>query len=165
MNPSQPTKQRLGELLVQRGLITPAQLEEVLTQQRSTKEFLGAILVRRDLIKPETLLATLSEQFGIPRESLTPDGVDWTVVKQFPVSALSEGRCFPIRADAESVTVAIANPLDAWALSDIEKASGFRKVRAVLVLQDELQRVLRVHYQRAFHAIEDRIKHDDRQAQ
>ena len=162
MNTGRPTKQ-LGERLVQRGLLTPQQLEEALAQQRTTKEFLGAILVRRRLIQPQTLLAMLSEQFGIPHESLTPEQVDWRVVQQFPVSAIPEGKGFPIRADAESVTVAIANPLDAWTLSTIERAAGFRAVKAVLVLEQELEHVWRVHRQRMLDAIQARFNHGSNQ--
>jgi type IV pilus assembly protein PilB len=150
--PAKPTK-RLGELLVQRKLISQGQLEQALLQQRTTGEFLGAVLVRAGAIKPEALLSTLSEQFGIPHELLNPDQINWEVVKQFPASALAGGKCFPVRADQGSVTVAIANPLDAWALSDMEKASGFRTIKPVLVLEETLQRILRTHKQRALRSI------------
>ena len=158
MATGQPTKQ-LGALLVQRGLLTSRQLAGALVEQRTTKEFLGAILIRRRLIEPTTLLEALSEQFGIPHESLTPEQVDWRVVQQFPVSAISEGKCFPVRADAQSVTVAIANPLDVWTLSTIERAAGFRAVNTVLVLEQELKLVLQVHRQRMLDAIEARCQH------
>ena len=152
-------KKRLGELLVERRLLTPAQLEQALLQQRSTKEFLGTILVRLGLIAPDVLLTALSAQFGIPHERVSPERVDWNVVKQFPRSALSDGKCFPIRADAESVTVAIANPLDAWSVSAMEKAAGFRKVRVVLVLDQELRAVVARYHQQALQSIEAQLKH------
>lgn len=160
MTPERPTK-RLGEMLVERGLITPLQLEQALAEQRSTKEFLGAILVRLKLIRPDVLLKALSEQSGIPYESLTAARVNWEVVKQFPTSVFSSGKCFPIRADAESVTVAIADPLDAWALSTVEKSAGFRTVKPILVLEQELQQVLREYRQRSLKAIEARFDHGD----
>ena len=153
------TSQRLGELLVRKRLMTPQQLDEALSMQRSTGELLGAIVVRMQLVTPQALCATLSEQFGIPHERLRPESVDWSIAKQFPKSALSEGRCFPIRADAESVTVAIADPLDAWALSAIEQAAGFRAVKAVLVLETELREVLARYHQQALRAIEARLQH------
>ena len=66
----------------------------------------------------------------------------------------------------EYVTVAIANPLDAWALSAIEKAAGFRKVEPILVLERELQAVCQAYKQRALQAIEERLtQHGDDQAQ
>ena len=155
--PGRPTK-RLGELLVQRHLIAPEQLKQVLLEQRSTGQFLGTILLRLGLITPEALLATLSEQFGIPCEPLPLDRVDWAIAKQFPASALSSGTCFPIRTDGASVTVAIANPLEVWGLNALEKALGFRKVRPVLVLEQELQRVVQAYRQHALQAIKTRLE-------
>ena len=142
---------------MQRHLITPEQLDQALLEQRSTGQFLGAILLRLGLITPEALLATLSEQFGIPCEPLPLDRVDWAIAKQFPSSALSSGTCFPIRTDGTSVTVAIANPLEVWGLSALEKTSGFRKVRPVLVLEQELRRVVQAYRQHALQAIEQRL--------
>ena len=156
MSQSQPAK-RLGELLVGRRLITQHQLDQALAQQRASREFLGAILIRMGLINPDVLLTTLSEQFGLPHESVSPERVDWNVAKQFPASALADGKCFPIRADAESITVVIANPLDAWALSTIEKAAGFRKVNAVLILDTELQGILQAYRRRSFQTIEEQF--------
>lgn len=145
MRPS--STKRIGELLVERGVLTAAQLELALADQRTTKEFLGVILVRRQLIKPDMLLAVLSEQSGIPSERLAPERVDWALVKQFPASALSEGKCLPIRADAGTVTVAIANPLDAWSLNVTEQFAKGRTIIPVLVLETELRRALEMHRQ------------------
>lgn len=153
VSPREPSR-RLGEILIARRLITPQQLEQALSQQRSTKEFLGAILIRMGLIRSETLLTTLSEQFGIPHESVSPDRIDWAVVKQFPASALAGRLCFPLRADAESVTVAIANPLDAWSLSAMEQASGFRKITPVLVLEAELRALQQAYQERLLRNIQ-----------
>jgi adsorption protein B len=121
---------------------------------------LGAILVKRNFVKPDALLAALSEQFGIPHESLTPERVDWAVISQFPPSVFASEACFPIRADAQSVTVAIADPLDAAALSDIEKAVKFRAVKPVLVLKEELQRVHRAYRERSLQRIANQLSDD-----
>jgi type IV pilus assembly protein PilB len=159
MSPHRSTK-RLGELLIEQGLLTSAQLERALDHQRMTKEFLGVILVRLNLVPAKKLLAILSEQFGMPCESLTPERVDWTVVDQFPSSVLSSENCFPIRADAESVTVAIVNPLDAWALSAIEHAVKFRRVKPILVLQEELANVQQAYRQRSVQRIATQLNSD-----
>ncbi len=147
---------------MEQGLLTPAQLERALEHQRLTKEFLGVILLRMKLVPAKTLLATLSEQFKMPCESLTPERVDWTVVDQFSPSALSSEHCFPIRADAESVTVAMVNPLDAWALSAIEQVVKFRTVKPVLVLPEELAHVQQAYRQRSMQRIATQLNSDGR---
>ncbi len=157
MNTIPPTK-KLGELLLQRGLVTRAQLDGALQRQQTTREFLGAILVDMKAVTPDALLLVLSEQFKIPHESLTEARVDWNVAKQFPASLWSSGTCFPIRADAEAVTVAIANPLDAWSLSAVEKAAGFRRVTAILVLERELKQVFQAYQRRSLQAITGQLE-------
>ena len=141
---SQPA-QRLGELLVARGAITHEQLEQALAHQRTTGEFLGAVLVRIGTVTAETLLEAVSEQFGIPVEPLDRTRVDWTAPGHFSPSLFAKGNCFPIQADARSVTMAITNPLDVDALGAIERAAGTRQVRLVLVLERELRDVLQTY--------------------
>ncbi len=154
--PTQPT-QRLGELLIGRGLITATQLELALQEQRQSRKFLGAILIELNFIKAEVLLATLSEQFKMPHEPLPVERMDWSAARQFSSSVLAAINGFPIRADGESVTVAIANPLDAWGLSAMEKAAGFRKVKAVLVLEAELAAVKRAYSASSLRRIADKF--------
>lgn len=162
MSAAQPVK-RLGDLLVQRQLISQAQLDQALKQQQATREFLGAILVKMKALSQEQLLTTLSHQLGIPYQaSLQPEEVNWAVVRQFPTSVLSTGSWFPIQGDAVSVTVAIANPLDAWAISAIEKAAGFRKVRTVLVPEPHLQAVLRTYRAQTLKSLDAHFGSDDR---
>lgn len=161
MSAAQPAR-RLGDLLVQRKVITPTQLDAALTQQQATREFLGVILVRMKALTQEQLLATLSEQLGVPyHASLRPEDVNWAVVRQFPKSVLSTGTWFPIQGDAQSVTVAIANPLDAWAMSAIEKAAGFRKVRPILVPEAHLKAVLQTYQQQTLKSLDAHFASDD----
>ena len=60
------TKVLLGELLVQRGVITPAQLDQALALQREDPRYLGRVLLQLGLLNEETLLSTLAEQLRIP---------------------------------------------------------------------------------------------------
>ena len=166
---SEQAPKRIGELLMERRLITQEQLDEALSQQRVSKEFIGEILIRLGFVTPEALLAVLSARYHIPHESLRVEQIDWSVVKQFSFSRLSQGKCFPIRADAESVTMAIANPLDAWALSSIERMTGMRRVNVVLVLEQELQRALRAYQQQSLRVLQSNLDdhgdHADRKSQ
>ena len=150
-------QKRIGELLIDRGLLTSRQLADALERQRATGQFLGAILVEMRIITERALVETVAQQFGIPYEALDPARVDWAVAKQFPAAVLNTGRGFPIRTDAHGVTVAIANPLDVWTLSELERAAGHRPVRPVLVLERELQAVVQAYRRRALEALEAKL--------
>ena len=154
--PGQATK-RIGELLVELGLVTPRQLEQALERQRSTGQFLGVILLEMGAITEQGLLSAISRQFGIPHEPLEAARVDWAVAKQFPASVLGDGKGFPIRADAQTVTIAISNPLDVWTLSAMERSAGRRIVRPVLVLERELRAVVQEHQRQTLRALEAKL--------
>ncbi len=149
---------RLGEILIGKGIITPDQLEEALKVQRSTGEFLGKLLVRRGWLTEDQLLTALSEQFGIPRVRLEDEEIDWTLSQGYSPTLLLERTCFPIREDPTSVTVAIANPLDAWTLSAIEGEARGRKVRLVLAAPWEIAAAIHEVHQRALRKVEQKLQ-------
>ena len=122
----------LGELLIQKGWINSAQLEVALEEQRRTKEFLGALLVRKGWLREDQFLQTLAEQFDMAYANLDHEAIDPTLIGRFPPALLKERSCLPLRATGTEILVAIANPLDVWAISELERAAGFRKVRLVL---------------------------------
>ena len=152
------TKKRLGEILIGKGLITEKQLEEPLSEQRLTKEFLGAILVKRKLITEEQLLKTLSEQMGIPFVHLEKEKIDWNVSSQFSNSLLIEHKCFPIRKDDLYLTVASANPMDMWPMSELEKRVMPLKVKLVLATQEEILKLLRRHHDKVLGNIQKMLE-------
>jgi hypothetical protein len=153
-----PTPLALGTLLMQRGLLTPLQLQHALASQRTSGKFLGAILLEEGMVKPSALLEALSEQFGIPHQSLSLSDVDWRIAKQFPPSFFSDDACFPIRGDDTSVVVAIADPLNAWSLSAMQQATKFRTIRTVLVLEHELKAVCQAYRAQTLRALQQRLR-------
>ena len=135
----------LGEILIQKKLITPQQLEAALKLQAETKEFLGVILVQRRYIKEEDLLKALSEQFNIPIVKLKDNYIDWEASMKFSSSVVCEYRCLPVRADSRSITVAITNPLDAIAISKVEEEAREYKVELVLVSNADMDEALKTY--------------------
>lgn len=138
---------QMGEILVTKGLITGDQLQEVLHEQQLTKEFLGKILLKRKLITESDLLKTLSEQFGFSFISFKKEDVNLDITMQFSPTLILDHKCFPVKQDDYSITVAITNPLDAWALSVVEKESKLRKVKFVLVSEKDMQWLLQQYRQ------------------
>ena len=137
---------RLGELLIEKGLLSQAQLAAALQEQRASKEFLGALCVRKGWVSEDALLDALAEQFGMPRVHLDQERLDGNVAKHFSPALLKDHHCVPLRLEGQAVVVAIANPLDAWAVSELEHAAGFRKVQLVLASKQDIDAaVARLH--------------------
>ena len=78
----------IGEILVEKNLVTEEQLQTALSEQQQTKEFLGTILVRRSFISEEDLLKVLSEQFDMPYRVLKNKYLDLALGKQFSSSLI-----------------------------------------------------------------------------
>jgi len=132
-------QKQLGQILIEKKLISPQRLEEAVSEQKRTKEFLGAVLLRLGFIKEKELMAALSEQFNIPVTGLKNKYIDWSFVKTFSPSLILDHKCFPVEKDNTSITVAITDPLDAWALKKAEEESRGMKLRLVLVSADDMQ--------------------------
>lgn len=149
-------KKRLGELLVEKGMISPQQLEVALERQRSTREFLGVILVSKGWVSEEDLLRVLAEQFDMPFTRLAEQEVDWSFAMRFSKPIVLEHHCFPLRMDGREVTVAVGNPLDVWAISELERQAGFRKVRLVLMSTQDILKAIGELRQRMHALVEGR---------
>ena len=135
---------RLGELLMGKGLLSAEQLDRALQEQRTSGELLGVMLIRKKWVKEADLLKTLGEQMGIPYVRLKEQAVDWTFANRFPSTLLTDHLCFPIRMEGQSLLVAIADPLDVWAVSELEREAAHRgrKLQLVLAAEQEVRDAL-----------------------
>ncbi len=135
------TVKKLGEILIDRHLITGPQLEECLQEQRKTKEYIGAVLIRKKFIKEEDLMKALSEQFNIPFIKLKDQVINWDVCIQYQTqTSLTAGqKALAIHSDEDTVMVAVRDPLDTISLGSIEMAARPKRIRLVLVCESELQ--------------------------
>jgi type IV pilus assembly protein PilB len=139
---------KMGDVLVEKGLITAEQLRSALHDQLRTKEFLGDILLRKKQIKPGDLLEALSEIFKIPCAGLKDVYIDWSLVESFSASLVLDHRCVPIAKDGYAITVAITNPTDIWALRKAEQETKGFKLKLILVSREDMEEVIKRYKQK-----------------
>ena len=132
-------QKKLGEILMEKGLITQEQLDLVLEEQSRTKKFLGEVLIKHQLITEHDLLSTLSEQFNYPVVSLKNKYINWELVRTFSPSLILDYKCFPVSSDEYSVTMALNNPLDLWVMQKAEQEAGGLRLKVVLVSLEDLE--------------------------
>ncbi|MFH1782621.1 MAG: hypothetical protein ABH848_03290 [Candidatus Omnitrophota bacterium] len=132
-------EKRLGDILVEKKFVSLEELHSALEQQKKTKEFLGAILVKKSIIKEEDLLKSLSEQFNIPFVSLKYKYIDWDFIGRFSPSLILDMKCIPIKEDEYSMTIAITNPLDAWAIKRCEEEISPFKLKLALITREDVE--------------------------
>ena len=112
-------KRRLGDLLVAEGLITPEQLVQALKEQKGSPDKIGSILVRLNLITEEQLIGFLSRQYRIPSITLSQLEIDAETLKLVPKSIAEKYEVIPVKRLGGSLTLAMADPTNVFALDDI----------------------------------------------
>jgi hypothetical protein len=86
----------LGELLVEKKVITSEQLEVALREHRKTGEFLGITLVKLGFVAEEDMLSTLSEQLHIRYVNIKQTEIDPAIIKMVPAKFASHYKLLPI---------------------------------------------------------------------
>jgi len=132
---------RLGDILVNRGQITQAQLESALRAQGSERGMLGAILVRRGLISVAQLGSALAEQYEVPFREIVPETVNPQIVRLLPERMARDRSVVPIEADGGKLALAMVAPDDIETISETELITGYR-VDPVVSLEGEVQAAL-----------------------
>ena len=133
---------KIGEILIENGLLTPEHLFLALEEQKRTKEFLGKILVKHSFISENDLMKILSVQYDIPIVSIKNLSLNWELVKEFSPSFVLDCKCLPLKKEEYSITVAISNPLDVRAIQKAEEEARGLKVKFVLALESEIEHML-----------------------
>ena len=115
---------QLGELLIERGVITKKQLEYALNVQKEKGGLIGQVLVKLGYATEEVIAQALTAQYGFPYLPLDNYEIDPEVVKIVPENVASQYCLVPIDKIGSNLTIAMSNPLNSLAIEDIELVSG-----------------------------------------
>src|SRR6187431_2673143 len=123
-------RKRIGELLLERGAISTAQLDAALLAQQRTRQRLGATLVAQGAITEKTLAHALSEALGVPVMDLTGRAPDSSTLHLLRARFCEQHDLFPISVEnvggRRVLVVAMADPLDTAALQEMEFTTGMK---------------------------------------
>ena len=115
-------KKRLGEILIDAGVITKTQLEEALkTQKKEAGILIGGILVKLGFCAEEEIAKALSRQLNIPYMDLRHYTIDPKVIECVPEDIARKYDIVPLFKIKDSLTVAMSNPLDISAIDEVKR--------------------------------------------
>src|SRR5216110_1568695 len=117
--------QRLGDLLVKEKVITPEQLEQAVRMQKESGSRLGAALVKLGFLSDEDVTNFLSRQYGVPAINLSFFEIDPSVVKLIPFETAKRYQILPLSRVGASLTIAMVDPTNVFAMDDIKFMTGF----------------------------------------
>jgi type IV pilus assembly protein PilB len=134
-------RKKLGECLIQAGLISEDDLQSALTEHKRTGERLGAVLVRLNLATERQIAKALAYQLGFPYLNLAETPPDGVVVTLIPKDIALKRSCVAIRLDKNLLTVAMADPLLFSLVQDLEFQTGYRIKQVVATRADILESI------------------------
>ncbi len=128
-------RQQLGEILIARGVITPAQLTQALETQRMNRKRLGDNL-RAMGVSSESIAEALSEQLAIPLVRLSGVALKESVLQCLPEAFARRHQAIPIGLTDMDITIAMVDPLDVLTVDDIHRLTG-RKVKVAITTAED----------------------------
>ncbi|MCM8765925.1 MAG: type II secretion system ATPase GspE [Candidatus Omnitrophica bacterium] len=136
---------KLGEMLLEAGVITPEQLDAGLKEHKKTKEFLGLTLVKMGFVKEEELLPVLSKQLGIPYVRIKELKIDSEIINRVPAKFASHYKLMPLRMENGTLVIAVTDPLDIHTIDDIKLLLGY-DVKPVLAGEKDILEAIKKYY-------------------
>lgn len=115
---------QLGELLIERGIITKQQLDNALETQKEKGGLIGQVLVNLGYASEESIAQAITAQYGFPYLPLENYEIDSDIVKIVPKNVASQFCLIPVDKIGNNLTIAMSNPLNALAIEDIELVSN-----------------------------------------
>ena len=141
----QTLKESIIEILIKDGHLDKEQLQRALDLQKEKGIPLRRILVEQGMMQEETLLALLSEELYIPTLNLNKYKFDSMVIGLIPERIAKLYNLIPISRFGSTITVAISDPLNIFALDDLRTLTGCN-IDIVLSPEDEIARSIEAQY-------------------
>ncbi len=160
----QKTPVRLGDLLVEKKLITQDQIQRALDHQRSSghRKLLGEVLVELGFISQEEVMAALAEAYGIPYARVHPKVVDPRAVEILPREFLEKNCVLPLFNVHGKLTVAVPEPTNVFLVEEIQRLTGL-SVQLVAATAKDIQTTLQAYLPSANVFVIDDIVEDIRE--
>jgi type IV pilus assembly protein PilB len=137
---------RLGEVLVERGLVTAEQLKQALEvqTQKGHKRLLGEVLIELGFVTEQQVLEILAESYGIPFTTHTARLADPKVLEVLPRDFIETHKVLPLFLVRGVLTLAVSEPTNLFLTEEVQRLTGYQ-VQIVAATQNEIENALRAY--------------------
>ncbi|NMA83248.1 MAG: Flp pilus assembly complex ATPase component TadA, partial [Epulopiscium sp.] len=137
---------RLGDLLLETGYISEDQLQYALQLQKSKGTKLGEILIQENIVTERQIIEALEFQMGIPHINLNKIFIDPKIPHLISESLARKHSLIPIQKENNNLTVAMMDPLNIFAIDDIELSTGY-KVKPIISTKSDIMQAIEQYYE------------------
>ena len=145
MNPRK--KIRLGDLLIEHNLITQAQLEQALSEQKSSGQKLGRVLIDNGYVTEDQILEALSQQLKVPFVDLLHYKFNPETIKLIPEIQARRFRAVALSSDDSGVMVGMSDPTNIFAYDELSRILQ-KPLRLAVVRESDLLKTIDTVYRK-----------------
>jgi len=111
---------KLGELLVQKKIITEEQLQSALARQKNSNLRIGEELIRSGMASEEIIISTLAESMNLPFVKIRSLTIDPSIIDKIPARFVTHYNFIPLYERSGTLHIAVSDPLDLYSLDEIK---------------------------------------------
>lgn len=141
----QKRRMRMGDILVNAGLITEEQVQQALEIQKVNGQKLGTTLIEEGFVTEKEILSVLQTQLNIPFINLDEYQFDSAVVKLITEDVARKHKVIPLTIRNEKLVIATSDPLDIYAIDDVALATG-KEVVTILATSEDINLAINRYY-------------------
>ncbi|MBA5849995.1 Flp pilus assembly complex ATPase component TadA [Clostridium sp. cel8] len=138
-------KKRLGEILIDAGIISEDVVDKVLKIQQITGQRFGEILISKGFTTNEQIVAAVRKQMDIPFIDLDNINVAQNIIDIMPANIAKKCESIPIDIINGSLLVTMSDPLNYFAIEDIKISTGYN-VKTAISLRDKILQNIEKYY-------------------
>lgn len=155
------SRKRLGEMLVENGVLTEEKLEQALIEQKKTGLKLGQYLTRQGVVNEQQIIDLLSQQLKIQKYHPEKFPLDVSLVRHIPIEIAQKYQLAPLKKKGRLLTIAMVDPLDINAMDTIEVLTN-SEVEPVVCSEREVNQIINGLYgmQSGLSSVVDKIEID-----
>ncbi|MBI5739373.1 MAG: type IV-A pilus assembly ATPase PilB [Nitrospirae bacterium] len=137
---------KIGQLLVTHKIISEEQLLKAIELQKKEGGRIGANLIKLGFITDENLVQFLSRQYGVPAVNPATEQIDPSVIRFIPYEVAYKYQIFALSKNGASLTLAMADPSNVFAIDDIKFMTGYN-VKPVVASETSIKETIARYYQ------------------
>lgn len=138
-------KRRLGNILVNAGKITGYQLQDALKSQKALGKKLGEILLDSKIITEDDIIEAIEQQTGIKKVDLNTINFDRKAITLIPQTLCEKYILIPFGFDNNRIKVALADPLNIFAIDDVAISTGF-EIESYISRKKDISKFIGIYY-------------------
>lgn len=138
-------RKRLGDMLLEAGKISLAQLNRALETQRKTKRRLGEVLIDQGLLTEDEIADVLAQQLSLERIDLEKTFVEQDIARSIPKEVALKYTAIPIYMRDDKLVVAMSDPLNMFAIDDICFITQ-KKIQPAVATKRQILKAIEIYY-------------------